>query len=142
MRAAGCSLLDNGAGSVIDEVYGTTTHPSPWAWTGATPEGLCSRVRTRLAMNPETGTALKRGLVFSEELWADGATFEVTPLLRLPDAERERHELVLLASAHAVHGLGSDRRRGFGWVSIAAVEPLLDEATLGRLGQLVGVAGL
>ena len=63
--------------------------------------GVCSTLRTRLAMNPETGTALKRGLVFSEELWADGATFEVTPLLRLPDADRERHELVLLASASA-----------------------------------------
>ncbi|MGH3421405.1 MAG: hypothetical protein ACRDOD_17675, partial [Streptosporangiaceae bacterium] len=56
-------------------------------------------------------------------LWPSRAHYEVRRRHAIPDGRATRHEAVLCASARAISALGSDRRRGLGWVSVIPDTP-------------------
>jgi CRISPR/Cas system CSM-associated protein Csm3 (group 7 of RAMP superfamily) len=136
MRAAAHQLLPNQAG-LIGRVYGTPRTPSPWHWSSAQLDQLAVRRRTRIKIDPDRHTTVTGALVVAEELWATNASFTIEPLT--PPDDPQAHELVLLASAHGVHALGSDRRRGCGWVSLRGTDPTLDDQRLAAFLELRSV---
>jgi hypothetical protein len=115
--------------ALIDEIFGSAKTPSPWWWSDATVEfgapgsGGAERVRTQLQINQETFTAADKALRTSGELWPSTAHFEVRRRRRIAEDQAARHEAVLCASARAICALGSDRRRGLGWVSVVSDTP-------------------
>lgn len=129
MRAAAAALFGN---ALTAEVFGSPATPSPWTWSPGNVR-YQRRRRARVAIDPETGTAVKGALVFSDELWADSAEFTVEARTALTSDAQRRHELVLAASASMVQGLGADRRRGFGWVSIRPMDRPLGEGDIEEL---------
>lgn len=145
MRAAAGQLLP-GHPALVDEVFGgrpridgTSSRPlsSPWHWTGADfGAGPPVRARARVTIDPETHTARHNHLVFGEEVWATGATFDITRLHPLAAADLRTHHVVLACAAAAVHALGADRRRGLGWVTLAPSDPGLDDQLLAELDTL------
>lgn len=121
----------------VSEVFGSEGDGSPWSWSDAAlVDPLIVRRRARVAIDHATGTADPGALAFFEEVWANDATFTVELRDPLSPERLERHETVLLASAHAVHSLGAQRRRGSGWVTVTAVAPSLDRSVLERLHAL------
>jgi hypothetical protein len=105
-------------------VFGTARHPSPWAWTSAVaPGGWTFGRRHRVSIDGETHTAAKDLLVLGEHVWAPEAVFEVHRFRPLPPGTgsgytEDDHRRLLRVAASGVHGLGSWRRRGLGWVGI------------------------
>ena len=123
--------------AIIATIYGGSGSASPWAWGDAkfvTSPQL--RARARVAIEDGSGVAVHGALWFSEEFWAARATFEVEQTSFLPPADLQRHALVLRASARAVGAIGSDRRRGFGWVSCKASNGAIDDGEVARLLEL------
>jgi CRISPR/Cas system CSM-associated protein Csm3 (group 7 of RAMP superfamily) len=98
--------------------------PSPWWWSDAvfpdsSPTGpTADRVRTRVRIDPVTFTSVGTALMTAGEYWPASATFEVRQRGPVPADQLARHEAILAASARAITALGSDRRRGLGWVAI------------------------
>jgi len=125
MKASARLLLPDRE-DLVTRVFGSPRQPSPWSWSSARVVDPKARKRARVAIDPDRHVAVEGGLFFSEEIWATRATFEITPLLGV--ADRRAQELVLMASAHGVHTLGGDRRRGLGWVTVEALQPALDSA--------------
>lgn len=126
--------------AIIDEVFGSTKAASPWSWTqGALVSS--KRSRTRVRIDPERGIVERGALIVSEELWVAGKErghFQIIQRLRIDEADRrDSHAAILQASAAAVHSIGSDRKRGFGWVSIAPTEVNWDNV-LDQISQLEG----
>jgi CRISPR/Cas system CSM-associated protein Csm3 (group 7 of RAMP superfamily) len=115
--------------ALVDEIFGSPSTPSPWWWSDAAidfgPAGRdgAARVRTQLQISQDTFTAADKALRTSGELWPSRAEFEVRRRRAIPDGEVARHEAVLCASARAISALGSDRRRGLGWVSVIPDTP-------------------
>ena len=115
--------------AVVGEVFGTAAASSPWWWSDAEidpgPPGRsgAERIRTQLQIHPTTSTAIDGTLRTSGELWPASARFEVRQRLTVPPDRLALHEIVLSASAGAISALGSDRRRGLGWVSVIPAEP-------------------
>jgi len=136
MRAAAKQILPRQE-RLRNEVFGTARTPSPWSWSSAVFLESTTRRRARVAIDEATGTAVPEALQFAEEVWAETATFSIDQQVHLGDEQRRQHELVLLASAHAVHSLGGNRRRGLGWVGIRGTDPILDG---GRLEAVVDLA--
>jgi CRISPR/Cas system CSM-associated protein Csm3 (group 7 of RAMP superfamily) len=110
--------------ALVDEIFGSSAAPSPWWWSDAEiefgPPGRdgAERVRTQLQIDRTTFTAADKTLRTSGELWPSSARYEVRRRRAIPDSRVARHEAVLSASARAICALGSDRRRGLGWVSV------------------------
>jgi hypothetical protein len=103
---------------VVDEVFGSSRIRSPWWWSDAAVPAGPARVRTRIRIG-DTHTTVSGALVTAGELWpTDTAFFDVEPRDPIPAERIPVHEAVLAAAARAVTALGSDRRRGLGWVSI------------------------
>jgi len=123
MRHQAAQVLEIDA-AVVAEIFGTAAAPSPWWWSDAVidpgPPGSSGtgRVRTQLRIDPVTFTAVATTLRTSGELWPPGARFEVRRRRAIPSGRAPLHEAVLAASARAISALGSDRRRGLGWVSV------------------------
>lgn len=134
MRSAAKQLF---GAELAGEVFGTARASSPWSWSGAELGLWTLKRRARVAIDEDTGTAVDEALQFAQELWPNGATFSVDLNAYLDSERRKQHEVVLLVSAHAVHAIGSDRRRGLGWVGIVGVEPPLDELRLEQAVALV-----
>lgn len=115
--------------ALVDEIFGTAAVPSPWWWSDAAIEfgrpgrEGAERVRSQLQIDQATYTAADKTLRTSGELWPSRAEFEVRQRHDLSDAKVARHEAVLNASARAICALGSDRRRGLGWVSVIPDAP-------------------
>jgi CRISPR/Cas system CSM-associated protein Csm3 (group 7 of RAMP superfamily) len=115
--------------SVVREIFGSPRAPSPWWWSDATIDrdqagrDEADRVRSQLQINPATSTAMEGTLRTSGELWPVSAQFEIRPRLAIPSERRPVHEAVLTASGRAITALGSDRRRGLGWVSVVPEVP-------------------
>jgi CRISPR/Cas system CSM-associated protein Csm3 (group 7 of RAMP superfamily) len=115
--------------ALVAEIFGSPRAPSPWWWSDAAidfgPPGCdgAERVRSQLRIDPDTFTAVDTALRTSGELWPSGAGFEVRRRRPVPDGEAASHEAVLCASARAITALGSDRRRGLGWVSVIPDTP-------------------
>ena len=105
--------------ATVDAVFGSTAEPSPWSWTrGVVASTLATRTRVRI--DRDSGTVDQGALIVGEELWAnDNGHFKIHQRLRVGDERgRDIQIAVLHASGAAVHALGADRQRGFGWVSI------------------------
>jgi hypothetical protein len=101
--------------------------PCAWSWTAAVPpEKWTFRLRHRISIDNDTHTAKVDHLVAGEQAWSPTASFEVLQMDTVPADRLEWHRLVLRATGAAVHNLGSWRRRGLGWVTLAPEEPLTD----------------
>jgi CRISPR/Cas system CSM-associated protein Csm3 (group 7 of RAMP superfamily) len=116
----------------LEQVFGSAWRPSPWWWSDAvittapaTVNGP-GRVRTRVRIDPATFTTVPKAIQTVGELWPASAEFEVRRRGQVPEGQLAAHEAILAGSARAVTALGSDRRRGLGWVSIIP-EPPWDE---------------
>jgi len=105
--------------TVVEQVFGSARHPSPWAWSNAvvTVEvGLWTRIRV-----DEQGRAEERDMRTGDIAFANRGTFSVT-WQGAGDPPPE-HVLALRASGRHVVSLGGHRRRGQGWVRIIDDEP-------------------
>jgi CRISPR/Cas system CSM-associated protein Csm3 (group 7 of RAMP superfamily) len=123
MRAHAQHLLHLGD-LYVTEVFGSDRVRSPWWWSDAAitvapdaPHGP-HRVRTRVRIDPDTFTAADTAMQTASEFWPASAEFDVRRRGPVPAGQIALHEAILAASARAVTALGSDRRRGLGWVSI------------------------
>jgi CRISPR/Cas system CSM-associated protein Csm3 (group 7 of RAMP superfamily) len=128
MRASAKTTLGIPA-TLVTEIFGDAAVPSPWWWSDAViepgTEGGAGpvRVRTQVRIDPATFTAAETALRTSGELWPASAYFEVRRRGQVPGERVALHEAVLAASARAITALGSDRRRGLGWVSVSPDQP-------------------
>ena len=121
MRAEAKRLF-GAANPTFLSVFGRPGRGGTWAWGPVAFSGLPPMLtRTRVAIDQDTGAAAEHALVVGQELWP--------PALDLPTASfalqrrgfgesNVLEHAVLVSSAMSVKALGSDRRRGFGWVSI------------------------
>ena len=141
MRAAAEDLFGPASGTV-HQVFGDSRTPSPWAWSSAQPTGQhwAFSFRHRVQIDTESHSARKDHLVLGEQAWADQARFEVRRAGALDDDALARHVLVLRGAASAVHGLGSWRRRGLGWVGIRPDSGPVSADEVAALLELGGVA--
>lgn len=117
---------------LVDEIFGTPKQPSPWHWDVRTAGGLQLVSRTRVRIDPSTGTAMPGALRAEEAVDQVGGSSEAHAHLTITwkgtdggrlQADRNDHEAVLVCSALSVIALGADRRRGLGWVDIQPVQP-------------------
>lgn len=126
MRDAALGVLGAPA-DLVAKVFGTPTQESPWAWTSATPPGGQwgrTNVAARVAIDDRTHTARRDMLVLAEVVEQGTATFTVKQRTPLPGGMAARHVALLRSAAAAVHHIGSDRRRGLGWVTITGERPI------------------
>ena len=140
MRASAALLLPRQT-DLVDEVFGHggpsgRRHASPWHWGSATADHPVYEQRARLAIDPATGAGRPGYLFLGEEVWARSATFEITRHRPLDADILARHHAVLACAAAGVHALGSDRRRGLGWVTLRPTDPALDEELLATFEAL------
>jgi hypothetical protein len=137
MRAAARDVLGLDTAQVR-EVFGGSgvggrDGPCAWSWSAAQPTGGWTfGIRHRVAVDADSHTATRDMLVAAEYAYAESARFEVTLMGALPADRLAWHRLVLRATGAAVHGLGSWRRRGLGWVGIVP-DDLLTDAEIGTL---------
>jgi CRISPR/Cas system CSM-associated protein Csm3 (group 7 of RAMP superfamily) len=128
MRSHAKNMLGIETGTV-DEIFGNSQVPSPWWWSdaaidpGTAGPQAAGRIRSQLRIDPVTFTAAEGSLRTSGELWPATARFEVRRRRPVPGGRGLLHEAVLEASARAIVALGSDRRRGLGWVSVIPDDP-------------------
>jgi CRISPR/Cas system CSM-associated protein Csm3 (group 7 of RAMP superfamily) len=126
MRAAAAQLLGGAGHPAISAVFGSPRTPSPWAWSHATPLGQADWTitqRHRVTIDEHSHSASKDHLVLGEQAWAPQASFAVTRVGMIPGDDglpEPAHTTLLRCAAAGVHGLGGWRRRGLGWVGIAA----------------------
>ncbi|SDH47679.1 RAMP superfamily CRISPR-associated protein [Pseudonocardia oroxyli] len=111
------------APTLVDSVFGRGRAQSPWHWGDVVAGSAEVRVGTRIRKDDESGTAVEGGMFAAEFRWPETATFEIRRFDALSDEDLRRHETVLWASALAVHSVGADRNRGFGWVDLQRVDP-------------------
>lgn len=120
MRDAARSVLQADP-LLVDEVFGTPRTESPWAWTSAEPSGGAwdrTSVQARVAIDERSHTARRDMLAVSEVVEHSSATARVIQRRAVDTGRRAAHLALIRASAAAVHHIGSDRRRGLGWVEI------------------------
>lgn len=113
---------------LLAEVFGVraqdsrTDGGSPWAWSCHPPEHVQTRVRTSVPIDPATGTSRAGAIRFADELWATTMRVEVERMGWVPAERIDTHLRVLRASARGVNAVGSDRNRGYGWVTVTEVD--------------------
>lgn len=120
-------------GGLIGEVFGTEASASPWSWTGAEPgQGGWARtsVQARVAIDPETHTAIPDLLQFAETVEHDRAQFRIHRVGPVPADRLPHHVALLRVAAAAVHHLGGQRRRGLGWVTVTPLDGAGSAVTL------------
>ena len=138
MRAAATDLLGLPA-LQVDEVFGSSRAPSPWSWSSGRPDADWEfSHRHRVGIDSSSHSALKDRLVLGEQAWAGRARFEVSRAMVLSPDVSARHVLVLRCAASAVHGLGSWRRRGLGWVGVVPDDGPVSAEDVGELLSLAG----
>lgn len=120
----------------VREVFGSPRYPCPWNWSGVTPDGSWTwQVRHRVEVSDMSKAALKDHVVFAEQVWANSGAFNIQQVA--PVSDLKTAQALLRVSARMVHGLGSARRRGLGWVGIepvAASSVADDLAILSQVG--------
>ncbi|MFF0520682.1 RAMP superfamily CRISPR-associated protein [Actinomadura nitritigenes] len=104
--------------ALVDEVFGGRRDRSPWSWTDAEITDGTGRVRTQSRLDPVTHTVAKGALFTSGEMWPAGANFEIIQRDAIDATRIDLHRAVLMAAARTITSLGSDRRRGLGWISV------------------------
>jgi CRISPR/Cas system CSM-associated protein Csm3 (group 7 of RAMP superfamily) len=119
MKAAAAHRLGLPA-STVARLFGTTTHPCPWAWGDMDLLDAQRRVtnRVRIPIDPATGVAARRGLFLAEEVWVAGRPSFQIDAIGPAGARGTDDPLLLAACAMAVKSLGAARRRGLGWVGM------------------------
>lgn len=126
MRAAARDVLGFNERQVA-EVFGGHADPCPWSWTSAEPvDEWRFGIRHRVKIDPDSHSAIEDHLVAGEYAHSSEAHFQVVLMGAVAPDRLPWHQLVLRATAAGVHGLGSWRRRGLGWVGIKPDEPLTD----------------
>jgi CRISPR/Cas system CSM-associated protein Csm3 (group 7 of RAMP superfamily) len=103
---------------IVEEVFGSPRAGSPWWWSDAEVEDARAMVRTSTRIDQDTGTVFPGAVRTAAELWPARGSFQIRRRGLVPDERVAQHLAVLAASARAVTALGSDRRRGLGWVSM------------------------
>ena len=127
---------------LVEAVFGTAWRESPWGWSDAVMTGQASiRPRTRIRIEPDTGTVAKGALLVADEVLAARAEFSIDRIGWVEAGQVSTHETVLLAAARSVTAVGGDRRRGSGWVTVTPVEPPWSEAYLRAGAVLAGTGG-
>lgn len=128
--------------AIVERVFGTARHPSPWGWSDAALPGGPADIRTRarIRIQPGTGTVASGALLIADEVHAARAEFRIDRTGWIEPADAGEHEVVLLAAARAVTAVGGHRRRGLGWVSVTPVEPQWTPAHLNAATELVRAA--
>jgi CRISPR/Cas system CMR subunit Cmr4 (Cas7 group RAMP superfamily) len=127
--------------SRVGAVFGSAWHPSPWSWSDAgMTEEAGVRQRTRIRIDPGSGTVVKGALLVADEVVAARAGFSIDRTGWIEPSEAGDHEIVLLAAARAVTAVGGDRRRGSGWVTVTPVDPPWSDAHLRAAAALAGAA--
>jgi CRISPR/Cas system CMR subunit Cmr4 (Cas7 group RAMP superfamily) len=128
--------------SRVEAVFGTAWHESPWGWSDATMiEQVSIRPRTRIRIEPGTGTVARGALLVADEVLAARAEFSVDRIGWVEAGQEDAHETILLAAARSVIAVGGDRRRGSGWVTVTPLEPPWSAAHLRAAAALAGTAG-
>ncbi|CAL9423712.1 RAMP superfamily CRISPR-associated protein [Streptomyces sp. AC04842] len=138
MRDSAERLLP-GLPDLVEQVFGGPRKPTVWAWSSARfPHEPQVRTRARVSLDAETGAAKRDHLLYGEEVWARSAEFDVTRHALLPQSPlgEDDHLAVLACAAAGVHGIGSDRRRGLGWVECTTADPVVDAALVDRFRAL------
>ncbi len=119
-RRQGDKYIDH---PLVDAVFGKRgSGSSPWNFSDGKLDYTDDpreqiRVRARVAID-EQRRARAGALFFAEELHADRATATISLTQPLPPEELDKHVALLHVAARLVDGIGADRRRGLGWVSI------------------------
>lgn len=115
----GDSYIDH---PLVREVFGSRGgHDPAWHFSDATFDNAADdsyRPRTRVSID-EHRRARPGALYVGEELHVTEATAEISQIGQIREEQKPRHLALLHLSARLVDGLGADRRRGLGWVSIS-----------------------
>lgn len=108
----------------IDEIFGTTTATSMWSFDVGPPANSMA-VHTARVQIGEGGTAVKDMLVLARAVDFDGLRLDLSPSPLLLDSQRskqlQRHAIILTAATLSLRSIGSQRRRGVGWVEVTPV---------------------
>lgn len=138
MRNAACEVLGRDH-DLVRAVFGTPAQPSPWHWGRVVIDDDYQIMgRSRIQIDHDTHTVAQEALMNAEEVWSSGASFTVERMAFVDPDDVSDHKAVLLASAAMVHGVGGNRRRGFGWVGILGPD---DEGALRRFKELACADG-
>lgn len=124
MRAAAADLL-RAPRTLISEVFGSEFTSSPWVWTRAvfdTENDTPRSVAARIVIDPDTQTVVPGLIQFGEVAEPTTGRFTVSRVAAVADASR--HIALLRAAAGAVSHVGSQRRRGLGWITIRPPNPI------------------
>ena len=103
---------------MVAEVFGTTRSRSPWHWDDAEFAVEPSiRPKARIALDDRRRT--EPGALFVvEAAHTSTATATIWQQDQIDPSRVEIHLALLSISARLVEGIGADRRRGLGWVTI------------------------
>ncbi|MDQ1248256.1 MAG: hypothetical protein QG597_2628 [Actinomycetota bacterium] len=120
------------AGDVADEhpplvraVFGDRGAASPWHWSDPAPvsarPGDEVEHRTRIRIDPHTGTVLDGALVVTEVFPPGTLRLSVTRRHPVEAADLAAHHALLLLSALLVDGVGGGRSAGLGWAGLTPI---------------------
>lgn len=103
---------------LVSAVFGAPgSRQSPWHFSDGEIEDPRYKSRVRIAVGENR--RVKPGAMFlGEELYASQATATITRVRPLSDEETRLHSALLHVASRLVDGIGADRRRGLGWVSV------------------------
>ena len=126
---------DLASDELVKEVFGARQNQeSPWHFSDAQvsiePQ---IRIRARVSID-EDRRAEPGALFFGEEAHVTTGRAQIELTRPLPEDKHERHVALLHLAARAVDGIGSDRRRGLGWVNM---ETNATETELRRFAELI-----
>jgi len=130
MRAAALEVM-RAEGALVSRVFGSEFAESPWVWSSAQPGGgqwPAPSVRARVSIDEQSHTVIEDRLMLAEVLEpTQPATFAITNRALVPEKEHDTHVALLRCAAAAVRHIGSQRRRGLGWVKIRDGEDITPE---------------
>lgn len=125
------------------------TLSSPWSWSDLRVGEVDIRNRSRIRIDPDTGTVADGAIVQVNEFGQRGMTgsFTIEQTGMIPQTgdsglTLDQHLIILEATARSVTSLGGSRRRGLGWVSITRTDGDTKAAHLaGELDNLFANGG-
>lgn len=104
---------------LVNEVFGWRgSQQSPWHFSDGEIDNPRYKSRVRIAVGENR--KVEPGAMFvGEELYASTASATITRVRPLSDERTELHAALLHVASRLVDGIGADRRRGLGWVSVS-----------------------
>lgn len=126
----------------VDAAFGVGRRPTAWHWSDLTfTENQDTAVTARLRIDEDTHSAAHGGLFRTEHLWPAGGGFQITRMAALTGVDERDQADVLTAAALAVHNIGADRTRGYGWVSVRPAHAAVTQEFLDRVLALATPPG-